>query len=51
MSKVAEDVAEIAIGFVPRYFAMRDHVKGFSTDDEGMFMWSGGGLNHTWLEK
>lgn len=51
LKKIAEDVLEIAIGFVPRYFAMRDYVKGFSTDDEGMFMWSGGGLNYTWLDK
>jgi len=51
VQKGAEDLPEIAIGFVPRFFAFRDHVKGFSTDSEGAFRWFRGGLNYTWLDK
>jgi peptide/nickel transport system substrate-binding protein len=49
--RVAEEVPEIFIGYVPRFFAYRDHVKGFSTDDAGRFRWSGGGLNTTWVDR
>lgn len=48
---LAEDLPEIYIGFVPRHFALRDYVKGFSTDDNASFRWFGGGLNYTWLDK
>jgi len=51
LTKIAEDVPEIPIGFVPRHFAMKEYVKGFSTDDNASFRWWGGGLNHTWLDK
>lgn len=51
VQKAAEDLPEMAIGFVPRFFAHRDYVKGFVTDSEGLFRWSHGGLNYTWLEK
>jgi peptide/nickel transport system substrate-binding protein len=46
-----EDVPELPIGFVPRYFGLRSQVKGFTTDNNGSFRWSGGGLNYTWLDK
>jgi ABC-type transport system substrate-binding protein len=48
---LSEDVPELPISFVPRFFALRSHVKGFSTDDNSSFRWSGGGLNFTWLDK
>jgi peptide/nickel transport system substrate-binding protein len=51
MTKVAEDVPEIFIGFVPRFFTVREHVNGFTTDDNGAFRWWGGGLNAAWLDK
>ena len=51
VQKVAEDLPEFAIGFVPRFFAYRDYVKGFTSDSEGRFRWSRGGLNYTWLDK
>ncbi len=51
MTKAADDLPEIYIGFVPRFFALRDHVKGFTTDADGRFRWYGGGVTHTWLDK
>ncbi|MGH7835648.1 MAG: ABC transporter substrate-binding protein, partial [Candidatus Binatia bacterium] len=51
LTHLSEDVPELPIGFVPRFFALRSHVKGFSTDDNSSFRWSGGGLNFTWLDK
>jgi peptide/nickel transport system substrate-binding protein len=44
-------VAEIPIGFAPRFYTFRDRVKGFTTDDNGAFVWSGGGLTRTWVDK
>ncbi len=46
-----QDVPIVPVGFVPRFFTFREHVKGFKTDDDGAFVWSGGGLTHTWIEK
>ena len=51
ITKVVEDVPDIPIGFTPRLFMFRDHVKGFTTDSEGQFRFYGGGLNYTWLDK
>ncbi len=51
LTKLAEDLPEIPIGFVPRHFALREYVKGFSTDDNASFRWWGGGLNYTWLDR
>jgi peptide/nickel transport system substrate-binding protein len=51
VTKVEEDLPEIALGFVPRYFAFRNYVKGFTTDDEGLFIWSNGGMNYVWIDK
>ena len=48
---LAEDVPEIPIGFVPRHFALSEHVKGFTTDDNASFRWFGGGLNYTWIDR
>lgn len=49
--KVKEDLPELPIGYVPRFYTFREHVKGFATNDEGEFQWWGGGLSHTWLDK
>jgi ABC-type transport system substrate-binding protein len=49
--KKEQDQPLMPLVFVPRFFAMRDYVKGFTTDDEGAFLRSGGGLNYTWLDK
>jgi hypothetical protein len=51
IAKVLDDAPELYIGFVPRFFAVRDSVKGFTTNDEGGFFWWGGGLNRAWLER
>ena len=51
VKKLAEDVPEIPVGFVPRFFAFRDNVKGFQTDRQGSFQWLGGGLSHAWLDR
>jgi ABC-type transport system substrate-binding protein len=51
ISKVKEDLPEMPIGYVPRFYTFRDYVKGFTTNDEGEFQWWGGGLSHTWLDK
>jgi peptide/nickel transport system substrate-binding protein len=44
-------LALIPIGFAPRFYTVRDRVKGFATDDNGAFVWSGGGLGRTWVDK
>lgn len=51
LTKLNEDVPTIYLAFVPRFFAFRDHVKGFTSIDDGTYRWFGGGLTHTWLEK
>jgi ABC-type transport system substrate-binding protein len=51
LTKMSEDVPEIYVGFVPRFFTVRDRVKGFTTDAAGRFMPWNGGLTHTWLDK
>ena len=51
VKKLAEDVPEVPIGFVPRFFAFGDYVKGFRTDRQGSFQWLNGGLSHAWLDK
>jgi peptide/nickel transport system substrate-binding protein len=51
LTKMSEDIPEIYVGFVPRFFTVRDHVKDFSTDAAGRFMPWGGGLTRTWIDK
>ena len=51
LTKLGKDVPFLPIGFVPRFFTMRDYVKGFTTDARGAFRPWGAGLNHVWLEK
>ena len=50
VTKLVADAPELHIGFVPRFFTFRDHVKGFTTDGNGFFRHREGGLNHTWLD-
>jgi len=47
----AKAFAIIAIGFTPRFYTFRSHVKGFTTDANGAYVWSGGGLTRTWIDK
>jgi len=51
VTKVAEDLPEIYLGYGPRFFTFRKYVKGFSTDDNADFRWWRGGLHYTWLDK
>jgi peptide/nickel transport system substrate-binding protein len=51
LTRVYDDQVDIPVGFVPDFFAMRDFVKGFETDDEANLGWWGGGLRATWLDK
>jgi peptide/nickel transport system substrate-binding protein len=51
VATIHEDVPEINIGHTSRFFAMRDYVKGFTTDYNGAFRWWGGGMNYVWLDK
>ena len=49
--KLNEDIPELPLVYVPRFFTFRDYVKGFTTDGDGAFRWTGGGVSHTWLDK
>ncbi len=51
LTLVNQDVPDMPIGFVQRYYTYRDYVKGFKTDGEGSFRWLGGGLTAAWLDK
>lgn len=51
VTRLQEDIPTVNIGHTSRFFAVRDYVKGFTTAYDGEFMWAGGGLNQTWLEK
>ena len=51
VTRMYGDLPLLGIGFVPRYFAFGDHVKGFTTNENTDFMYLGGGLNYTWLDK
>ena len=51
ITKMAEDLPQIYIGFIPRFYTFRDYVKNFSTGADARFRWSDGGVTHTWLDK
>ncbi|HWP56998.1 MAG TPA: ABC transporter substrate-binding protein [Candidatus Acidoferrales bacterium] len=51
VQRVVDDVPFIPIGYTPRFFALRDYVKGFTTNSEGEFRPWGGGLNYAWLDR
>jgi len=51
MTQMAEDLPQINLGFVPRFYTFRDYVKGFTTGADARFRWFGGGVTHTWLDK
>jgi ABC-type transport system substrate-binding protein len=36
--------------FVPRFYAFRDVVRDFKTDDDQNLIWMSGGLNYAWLD-
>jgi ABC-type transport system substrate-binding protein len=51
VTKALDDVPELYVGWVPRFYAFRDFVKGFESGGDGSFLWYGGGLNYTWLDR
>jgi peptide/nickel transport system substrate-binding protein len=51
VSRLQSDVPQVNLGFAPEFFSMRNYVKGFQTDLNGMFVWQGGGLQRAWLDK
>jgi peptide/nickel transport system substrate-binding protein len=51
VTKKEQDLPIVPLVFVPRFFAFRDYVKGFDTDQDGAFRPMGGGLQTTWLDK
>jgi ABC-type transport system substrate-binding protein len=51
VTMLAQDVPVFPIGFTPRFFAFRDHVKGFVTNASGDFQPWGAGLSHAWINK
>jgi peptide/nickel transport system substrate-binding protein len=51
LTRIARDLPHLYLGFVPEYYALRDPVRGFSTNGLGHFMHYGGGLNYTWLDR
>jgi ABC-type transport system substrate-binding protein len=50
VTKVLEDVPELYIGWVPRFWTFRDHVKGFTSGGDALMWWEGG-TNYTWLDR
>ena len=44
-----EDVPDIALAYVPRYFAYQQKVRGFETDDDGRFNIPDAGLSRVWI--
>jgi len=50
-AKDLDDLSELNIGFVPRFFTFRDHVKGFVTNGDGSFVWFENGFHRAWLDK
>jgi len=49
--KLYTDLPLVGIGVTPRYFAFGDRVKGFTTNQNADFLYWGGGLHYTWLDK
>ena len=51
VGKLVEDVPILPIGFTPRFFTFRSHVKGFVTNSGGDFQPWGAGLSRAWIDK
>jgi ABC-type transport system substrate-binding protein len=51
VAKAMDDVPELYVGWVPRFYAFRDYVKGFESGGDASFIWWGGGVDHAWLDR
>jgi ABC-type transport system substrate-binding protein len=50
VTRVLDDVPELYIGWVPRFWTFRDHVKGFTSGGDALMWWEGG-TNYAWLDR
>lgn len=48
---IQRDVPEMVILSANRYFGWRDHIKGFEPNLAALTIYSGGGMETTWIEK
>src|SRR5262245_28763049 len=46
LSKYFEEVPEIYVGYGPRFFSLRDYVRGFNVSGDDRYRWWGGGFNY-----
>jgi ABC-type transport system substrate-binding protein len=46
-----DDVVDIPLAYVPRYFVSQRKVLGFETDDDGRFNMPDGGVSRVWLAR
>ena len=46
-----EEVPDIALAYVPRYFTYQQKVKGFETDDDGRLNIPHAGLSRVWISQ
>ena len=51
LAQIQTDMPQGMGVFVPRFYAFRDTVKDFATDDDQNLIWLTGGLHYTWLNK
>ena len=51
VAKLTDDLPILVIGFTPRFFTFRSHVKNFATNASGDFEPWGAGLSHAWIDK
>lgn len=51
VTKLMQDIPIFPIGFTPRFFTFRDHVKGFATNASGDFQPWGAGLSRAWVDR
>ena len=51
VAKLTDDLPILVIGFTPRFFTFRSHIKDFATNASGDFEPWGAGLSHAWIDK
>jgi peptide/nickel transport system substrate-binding protein len=51
VTMLVQEVPVFPLGFTPRFFTFRSHVKGFTTNGSGDFQPWGAGLSRAWIEK
>ena len=51
VTKIVQDLPIFPIGFTPRFFTFREHVKNFVTNGGGDFEPWGAGLSRAWVDK